>query len=259
MHITPTPEGRRRLFTISSKRKAVAAVLGLLVWIQPAAAQAVYRYEGNKFNDVRGTRYSNQDRLTALLWLSSPLPARADCLRVSNLPGFRIVISAGPDTFDSAASAGAAGTFVFDTTQSGDISTWILAADKTDPPIQFRSIGWSSGCVTIGSIDRVRHLGTNERGQIEFYPGTWSIHSPLLVSMLLLEFQSGALPDIGNSFTHQLQAVAYDISTGNGLACADLKSFANHVRAQTGKKLTADQSAHILGQVALIRKGLNCD
>ncbi len=83
-------------------------------------------------------------------------------------------------------------------------------------------------------------------------PGHWSYPAALIVSLILTKFQLGQLPDVGHSFVAQLQAVANDIASQNGQACHSLNAFANHVRAQRGKKLTAAQADSILDAVARI-------
>jgi hypothetical protein len=71
-----------------------------------------------------------------------------------------------------------------------------------------------------------------------------------LVSMLTLAFQPvGSIPDVGQSFIHQLQQVATDITLHDGHACQDLMAFAHHVKAQKGQKLTVSQADYLLDTV----------
>ncbi len=62
-----------------------------------------------------------------------------------------------------------------------------------------------------------------------------------------------------NSFDSQLQAVAADLSAGNtGQACSDLLGFINHVKAQSGKKLTTEQANQMLAAAAQLQAVIGC-
>jgi len=74
----------------------------------------------------------------------------------------------------------------------------------------------------------------------------------------MTQFQLGILPDVGKSFASQLAQINTDINTNNGLACQDLQTFAGHVRAQAGKKLSDSQADSILQTVSQIASQLNC-
>jgi YVTN family beta-propeller protein len=86
----------------------------------------------------------------------------------------------------------------------------------------------------------------------------------ILLTMLKTQFQVGNLPDVGHSFSDQLQVIINDITSNNGLACAALQDFVNHVKAQTDKtqldkkKLTPDQATTILSAVSQIASQLGC-
>src|SRR6185437_2511000 len=79
-----------------------------------------------------------------------------------------------------------------------------------------------------------------------------------MVASLTAAIQGMNIPKLGTSLTDQLHAVANDISSQNGLACVDLRAFANHVKAQTGKSITFAEAQQILMSVATIESALNC-
>jgi hypothetical protein len=61
------------------------------------------------------------------------------------------------------------------------------------------------------------------------------------------------VPGLGNSLVAQITQVLSDLNNGtNGLACSDLQAFVNHVKAQTGKKITSAQAATIMQWVGWI-------
>ncbi len=79
-----------------------------------------------------------------------------------------------------------------------------------------------------------------------------------MVASLITTVQGMSITRLGNSLTNQLQVVETDINTQNGLACGDLRAFAHHVRAQTGKSITTAQANQLLAAVASIESALNC-
>jgi hypothetical protein len=63
----------------------------------------------------------------------------------------------------------------------------------------------------------------------------------------------------GRSLTQQLLIVLADIDNNTlGLSCLDLTAFADHVAAQTDKKITTAQAAQIQTWVGYIRSGIPC-
>jgi probable HAF family extracellular repeat protein len=87
-----------------------------------------------------------------------------------------------------------------------------------------------------------------------------AVPAAVLVSQLLTQFQLGTLPNVGNSFIAQLLQVQRDIANNNyGVACQDLKAFSNHVKAQSGKKLSVEQANAILFSVSQIAASLQCE
>jgi Tol biopolymer transport system component len=62
-----------------------------------------------------------------------------------------------------------------------------------------------------------------------------------------------------NSLTVKLRDALNALNAGNtGAACAKLADFANHTRAQSGKKLTAVQGAQLIDEANSIRAALGC-
>jgi len=63
-----------------------------------------------------------------------------------------------------------------------------------------------------------------------------------------------------NSLTVKLRDALNSLNAGNtALACAKLADFANHTRAQSGKKLTAAQAAQLIDEANSIRAALGCN
>jgi len=68
-----------------------------------------------------------------------------------------------------------------------------------------------------------------------------------------------SLQGIQTSFDSQLQAVQADLAANNtAQACSDLTSFINHVKAQSGQHLTADQANQMLTAATRIQAVLAC-
>ncbi|MCA1567065.1 MAG: hypothetical protein LC803_15730 [Acidobacteria bacterium] len=62
-----------------------------------------------------------------------------------------------------------------------------------------------------------------------------------------------------NSLTVKLRAALDALNAGNtAVACAKLADFANHTRAQSGKKLTAAQATQLIDEANAIRAALGC-
>jgi uncharacterized repeat protein (TIGR01451 family) len=79
-----------------------------------------------------------------------------------------------------------------------------------------------------------------------------------MVASLIATLQGMNIPKQGTSLTDQLQQVATDIATNNGLACQDLAAFAHHINAQIGKTITAAQANQLLTAVASLASALKC-
>jgi YVTN family beta-propeller protein len=96
---------------------------------------------------------------------------------------------------------------------------------------------------------------------VGFGPVAVAIGGPtptILLTALKAQFQAGNLPDIGHSFSDQIQVILNDIAGNNGMACTDLQDFVNHIKAQTGKRFTADQITAIMNSVLQAAAQLHC-
>lgn len=79
-----------------------------------------------------------------------------------------------------------------------------------------------------------------------------------MVANLINTIQGMNIPKLGSSLADQLQVVANDIATQNGLACSDLQASAQHVKAQAGKSITFADAQQLLQTIAAIEAVLNC-
>jgi hypothetical protein len=248
------------------------ALVGLALSSMPAAAQATYLYTGKPFtlavSSLPPSRYNTSDRITVTLVLNDWLLPGLDHRDVTQLPGFRMIISDGVTTLDTAnlppALTDHTTIATVSTDARGAITGWTMdetagsitgyyTEHTSDQPATFAPP--LAPANDYGAFGAVRFLDVGE----SYEPGSWSFpQAPDLVSMLLNQIQLGILPDIGHSLADQLQQVLTDIRTNNGQACQDLQAFVNHVKAQTGKKISAANSALILQTVAIIQSELAC-
>lgn len=248
----------------------VFCAAALLASALPAAAQATYLYTGNDFTTLIGSFTAGQ-HVSATLQLSSWLPPNSSCVDVTTLPGFRLILSDGVNSLDTAniPSGGINELIgVVATSAAGLIAPgWELSILHSKTPLfqQIATAGAPQTGARCGSLiilpsdASFQNNGSFNEGEIIRDPGSWSFPTPAsLVTMLLNEIQLGALPDIGHSLHDQLTQIAADISTNNGQACGDLRAFANHVRAQTGKKISEARSEFILTTVGIIESELHC-
>lgn len=257
-------------------------LLGAVSWSsQPASAQATYIYTGNQYNFISGgppgfvNHYNTSMRIQVTLQFAHWLPPNSGCiifsqnLHLSTGPAFKMTISDGvfsvsggtgifpvPFSIGGAVSTGA----------DGEIKTWSLISSSS----QFFIDGGASTLndpagtcsfpgSTPGVLDNAVSNNGLDRASIANSPGTWSFPpASVLISMLANEFQTGILPDPGKKFSKKLAQISDDIRFNSGLACHHLKAFVNQVKAQSGKKLTAQQAASILKTVALVQGQLNC-
>jgi hypothetical protein len=79
-----------------------------------------------------------------------------------------------------------------------------------------------------------------------------------MVAVLITTLQGMNITRQGTSLTDQLQQVENDLTANNGSACGDLRAFANHVSAQSGKALTTTQANQLLTAVGSIELALSC-
>jgi hypothetical protein len=245
----------------------VFVVIGLLLTSQRANAQAAYFYQGNEFTPAQGSVTPTFPNVTATLLLDSWLAPNQQGVGLP--PGFRLLLKVGPLILDTNDQQFVIGGGVVSTDAQGMIvAPWGLELSKRfpagpgqppgSPPLICTKAGvplfpCGSERSPVESLDAFWLFRDNPvTAKVENDPGHWSYPAALIVSLILTRFQLGQLPDVGNSFVSQLQAVANDITSQNGQACEDLNAFAHHVKAQRGKKLTAAQADSILDAVARI-------
>ena len=258
---------------------AALAVLAL-----PAAAQTSYHYTGNPFTffscgpapNGQGTidcanqpapgnpltSYTATDHVTATLTFTSPLAPNLNYQDVTALAGFSLTMNDGHQTLTTP-SAGGFKAMVSTDAGGQIIGPWLLvvnagnaadsgiASDNTpDPFIQDQ--GTLACCDPTVQGD----IGLNQNS-----PGTWqgTQETPAqMVTDLIAAVQQMNIPKQGGSFSNQLQQIEADITAQNGRACLDLMGFVNHLKAQTGKTVTAAQANQIMTAVASISTALGC-
>ena len=107
---------------------ALFALAGLAVSLQPASSQAAYIYSGNTFTTTYAP-YTNADRVFAILQVSTWLAPNQQCVDAVALPGFRLILSDGINTMDSATITAGTGTLhaFVSTNQNGQIQgPWLV-------------------------------------------------------------------------------------------------------------------------------------
>ena len=233
---------------------------GLALSCIPAAAQATYIYTGHNFTSVGGA-LTTSDHVSATMQLTSRLPPNQVCMNPKVLPGFTLAMTDGKD--GTVMFPTLSGIIFVSTDASGAITKpWALQFVDTATDRVYFTINTDSVCGTFNPniIDgSFPFPGDFNSGEVFNSPGTWSSPSPTIqLTMLKTQFQVGTLPDVGTSFTDQLQQVLNDIAGNNGLACSDLQIFAAHVNAQAGKKLTTQQAADIRFVVSQVAGELGC-
>lgn len=249
--------------------------LSSLALLREPAAAATYHYTGRPFTlfscgpnstntgtincSVPGpnvnTSYTATDFVSATLTLTDPLPANLVLADVSTRPGFQLAMSDGQQTLTGTSIA------LISTDVSGNIIAWRLIRNLGNPANSgIATQNWTfvtdSGTLSCCPPTIAGDLARNDN-----LPGTWSVVSATpaaMVSTLITVVEGMNIPQQGTSLTDQLRNILNDINTQNGLACNDLKAFANHVRAQTGKKITTAQADQLLNNVASIKAALNC-
>src|SRR5579884_388755 len=277
-------KGRRTTFSLAA---GLLPLLFAAASSQPAAAQATYQYTGNPFtffscglspsgtgtlgclNDPAPgnplTSYTATDHVSATLTFDAPLGPNLNYQDVTSVSGFLLTMSDGHQNL-STASHPAGIIAKVSTDGSGQIiGPWLLvinvgnAADsgiatENEPPVApfIADSGTLACCDPTIQGDLASNLNS---------PGTWTSGSPTpaqMVTNLITAVQGMNIPKQGTSLTDKLQQVENDINTQNGRACQDLKAFANQVKAQTGKTITANQASQILAAVAAIPAALSC-
>src|SRR5262249_47357828 len=91
--------------TLYALRRTVLAtattVIAVALCNSSANAQATYTYTGKPYTFAIGS-FTTSQRITATLQLSAWLPPKSDCVDVSHLPGFRLIMDNGVQSVDSA-------------------------------------------------------------------------------------------------------------------------------------------------------------
>lgn len=209
------------------------------------------------------TSYTATDHVTATLTTTSPLPANLNYADVTSLPGFSLTMHDGQQTLTSATACCTVAKVSTD--GSGNIiGPWLVfinqgnTADsgigtENEPPVN--PFVQDSG--VLACCDPTIHgdIAINQ-----FNPGTWNSGSAspaTQVSNLITLIQGMQIPQQGMSLISQLQQLLADINS-SGPACQDLNAFANHVQAQTGKKILTTQANQIMTADASIYAALNC-
>ncbi|HWC96363.1 MAG TPA: hypothetical protein VG456_06435 [Candidatus Sulfopaludibacter sp.] len=265
-------------------RWAPIAALFLAGVTLPLHAQTSYHYTGNPFtffscgssgtgtidcpNDPAPgnslTSYTATDHVTATLTFTSALAPNLNYQDVSSLPGFQLTMNDGHQTLTTPA----AGLIAKVSTDSAGniIGPWLLvinvgnAADsgissENEPPVQpfIQDQGTLACCDPILQGD----IGLNQNAA-----GTWQGNSQptpsQMASALLVTLQQMSIPKQGTSLSDQVTKVVNDINAQNGLACSDSLIFAAHVKAQTGKTVTATQSNQLLTAIGALEAALHC-
>ena len=128
----------------------------------------------------------------------------------------------------------------------GTITTFVVPTADNTQPQSVNDLGVIAGIWLGPSPSFTRH-------------GFIAVFTPAqIVSNLIIGLQGMNITGLGTSFTDQLQQVETDLTANNGLACGDLVLFADHVKAQTGKKITIAQANQLLADVASIEAVLSC-
>jgi hypothetical protein len=261
----------------------------LVLSSQAAVAQATYQYTGKPFtlfscgpsspgpgtldcpNDPAPgnalTSYTATDHVSATLTFDSPLAGGLNYSDVTSVAGFKLTLNDGHQTLISGTASAAGGLIAKVSTDAGGqiIGPWLLVinegnaadsgiASENEPPVQpfVQDTGTLACCDPTIQGD----IAINQ-----FAAGTWGSGAPSpaqQISSLITLVQQMQIPQQGTSLTDQLQQVATDITAQNGLACQDLNTFASHVKAQTGKKITTAQSNQILTAVASLAAVPKC-
>jgi hypothetical protein len=263
-----------------------ATLFGVAVSSCPANAQATYTYTGNPYTFAIGS-YTSSQRVTATLQLSSWLPANSNCVDVSLLPGFRLILNDGLQTLDSAALPAGGFNNIFaavSTDANGQITPrWVLSLSHSGVGIgifQIETLAASTFPTTCGPININAEADEGflitpvpssvSESSVNNDPGVWSYPSPVsLIAMLLNQINLGVLPDVGKSFSAKLLQIAIDIDKDNGNACQNIRALINEVSAQTdkdilpgknqpGKKVGPPQSDFILTTLTNALSNLQC-
>ena len=238
----------------------VAALLALVSTSRPALAQATYIYTGNTFGSSANPPIQPDDYVSATLTLPSWLPPNQQCVGINlGSAAANLIMQIGSRSLGSTSAAFR--SMQVSTDSTGQIvAPW--GASLEAPAFAITTFNFPAGqsCGHSPAVVDQFEAFMGSQSNLNGLPGRWAFPSPfVLVSMLTLAFQPvGSIPDVGQSFIHQLQQVATDITLHDGHACQDLMAFAHHVKAQKGQKLTVSQADYLLDTVDRISTFAYC-
>lgn len=258
---------------------AIACIVSLAA-ARPAAAQAVYQYQGNPFtffscgptatNDADMgcsnspapvnpyTSYLATDRVTATLTLDSPLGPNLAYQDIKARPGFQLTMNDGRHTVTNADALG--GSIVEVSTDSGGrILNWRFVLNTGG----IQNGGISTIDFTDAQGPHVHDMGTltcctptilGNFAENFGIPGTWNggVPTPATLTTDLINIVSNPLLGLTNgqisSFTDKLTNVLASIQAGlNKQAINQLQSFINSVQsAQKVGKISAAAAATLI-------------
>ena len=242
----------------SLRASAVAAILliGFALSSRYAFAQATYNYTGGTLSGLVPP-FTTSMHVSATLQLWSWLPPNQHCIYVSSLPGFRLIMSDGVDTFDSSSLSSKGAIALVSTDSQGQITQpWLVSIGST-----FGSVGSDQAgqtCSTPPILDSY-DWASNDTGFYEGAPGSWSYPRATPLSIMLTNEIDLQQISPGKSLSNKLIQIRNDITAHNGYTCPDLSDFASEVKAQTGKKITATQSTFILHTTGIMQTELGCN
>jgi hypothetical protein len=216
--------------------------------IPMAQAQLIYAYNGNVFNESYGSVDASEGtHITVTLSVLAPIPPN-----LSNGSGY-----CGTASITDGVSTATPTTCLLSTDSNGDITQWAIDYRQGAYPT-VRDLYTDLGLQ--GQAPGLDQSVLNTAGRwIQGSPGIWFYPTAFLNTNALLGILNAwNIQKHGTSLIDQLTAVLTDINNNTtiGIACSDLQSFANHVKAQTGKAITTAQAATIMQYVAAISAGI---
>ena len=221
-------------------------------------ASTTYTYHGNPYNVCFGTYCSGGPYALSLVFTTSLTGSALANLPFANITSaitsFKFTDESGFYLDNSNSSFE---DFYLSTDALGNIVTWLMDGCSISCYVKMQTSWDSPFDLTFKGSD-LSHTSLFDVGRIDNDPGTWTTPPSTMVAILTTAVQNMQIPQQGTSLTDQLQHVETDINTQNGQACQDLKAFANHVKAQTGKTITTTQANQILTAAANIEAALKC-
>lgn len=150
---------------------------------------------------------------------------------------------------------------------TNSMATMLTQTVSTDPnhptagPAQYQVFHMTARDITLttgGSISGLIGNAVYGLQIVEATPATPATPATLTANLLVM-LAGMQIQGLGNSLNAQLLAVAIDINNNNlGAACSDLTAFTNHVKAQSGKKITTAEAEQLLAGAAAIKMSIGC-